>query len=213
MTTENGDLKPNTDENGKPINPEGNLDPNKGKETPAGGGGEPKPNKGNPPAERVVPNEYNLSLPQDSVLDEERVSEVKAFAKAQKLTNDDAQAILERDNAFKAAIIEGQKGELEEEQKAWVEASKVDSEIGGEKYNENVELAKRVIDKVGTPAFKKALVETGLGDHPELIRFCARMGKHLKDDNFVLSGTAPTETKKSTADLFYGDSDKNKKKE
>ena len=171
----------------------------------------PKPDKpGKPEDDRKVPERYDLTIPTDSNLGDEHIDQVMAFARENKLTNDEAQKILEKDNAFKAAIIDGQKDELATSRKGWVESAKADSEIGGDKFDESTSLAKRVVDKFGTPAFKKAINESGLGDHPELIRLLTRVGKSLKDDDLVLAGAAPT-GKKSIEEVFYGNSKENKK--
>lgn len=208
MATENP--KPNNDgleDEGKPKG--GDPTPPKDQK-PEGDTGDPKP-KNEPKDDRTVPESYDLKLPKDSLIDESRIKEVADFAKSHKLTNDEAQAILERENAFKAAIIDGQQEELAATREKWIEDAKADSEIGGEKFDENIELAKRVVGKYGTPTLKKYLNETGLGDNPEVIRFMARIGKASKDDEFIHAGAAPA-AGRSMEDVFYGDS-KNKNKE
>lgn len=211
MSEKVDDPKHNNDGGDNGGKPKDDPKPKDGAENPSGDHSQPKPHDdGKPKDTRIIPESYELKIPKDSLLDEGYVKEVAAFAKSHKLTNDEAQAILERENAFKAAIIEGQQEELEKSQDAWIEETKKDNEIGGDKYEESTALAKRVVDKFGTPAFKKALIDTGLGDHPEVIRIFMRMGTHLKDDSFIRPGDAPT-GKRSMEDVFYGNSNKDKK--
>lgn len=204
------DPKPNNDGSGNGGKPGDDPKPNNGAGNKPDDGGHPTPIK--PEDSRKVPDKYDLKIPKDSILDEGHIEKVTAFAKANKLTNDEAQGILDKDNAFKASVIEGQQEELAKSQAAWIEEAKKDTEIGGDKFAENAALAQRVVDKFGTPAFKKALIDSGLGDHPEVIRIFQRMGKQMKDDEFIMSGSAPT-GKKSMEDVFYGDSNKNKKEQ
>lgn len=212
MTTENNDdPKLNNDGDGKDGKPEGDPKPNDGAGKPEGGSGQPKPDKeGKPEDTRVVPEEYKLSVPKASEEDKARIEKVVDFAKSHKLTNDEAQALLERDIALEAAIIERQHVALDEAQVKWIEDTKSDGEMGGEKYDETVQLAKMAVDKLGTPLFKKLLNETKQGDHPEMVRFCSKVGRLMKDDKFELAGSAPTE-KKSMAEVFYGNQNKDKK--
>lgn len=150
--------------------------------------------------------EYELKLPKDSQLSVEKVSEVKEFAKTNKLTNEQAQAILERENAVIAGFKESQQAEYEAETKKWIDAVKSDKELGGEKFKETSEVARRAIEKLGSEAFKKALNDTGLGNHPELIRFAYNVGKILQDDKFEEGQSFKKGGRKSTAEVLFGPS-------
>jgi len=88
--------------------------------------------------------------------------------------------------------------------KDWVDEAKSDKEIGGEKFDENVGLAKRAIDRYGTPKLVEVLQSTGLGNHPEFIRLLTRVGKLIAEDS-PGGGTAPTGEDESAADILYPD--------
>lgn len=159
--------------------------------------------------ERIVPEKYDLKLPDGAVVDAATLEKVSAYAKENKLTNEEAQAILNRDNANIASFVEAQKEQLANTSKEWLETMKVDQEIGGETFVKNVELAKRVIDRFGTDDFKKALNETGFGNYPELVRVLVRIGKAMTDDQLVLAGSQAG-GKKSAVDVLYGKPTENK---
>jgi len=72
-------------------------------------------------------------------------------------------------------------------------AAKADKEIGGDKFEENVGVAKLAIDAYFTPEFKKFLNESGLGNHPEMIRGLAKAGAPLKPDGWVPGSKAITQ--------------------
>lgn len=137
------------------------------------------------------PEKYDLKLAEGSKLDAKAVDDIAAFAKSNGLSQDAAKALLERENQNREAYVEAQKQQLEEAQKQWVESIKADKEIGGDKLKESVEGGRRALEKFGSESLIKELDETGLGNHPELVRFLARIGKAMREDKVVLS-QAPT---------------------
>ena len=199
--------QPNNAGAGEKGEPAGEGTQHGGEPTPKGTvtPGTPEP-KGAPTDSRIVPSKYNLEIPTDSTLDESHVKGIIEFAKTNKLTNSEAQGILEREHDLKATMIEEQRDELESATEAWTEQTKNDAEIGGDHFDESIALASRVVEKFGTPAFKKALNESGLGNHPELIRIMHRVGKHLKDDSLVFSRSEGGGKGRSLEEVFYGDS-------
>jgi hypothetical protein len=64
-------------------------------------------------------------------------------------------------------------------------SSKTDQEFGGEKLSENLSVAKKALDAFGTPELRKLLDDSGLGNHPEVIRMMYRAGKAISEDRFV----------------------------
>src|SRR5690606_38901077 len=65
----------------------------------------------------------------------------------------------------------------------WADDAKADKEIGGDKWEATVVASRRAVDRLGTPALKEYLNATGGGNHPELIRFMAKVGAMIKEDN------------------------------
>ncbi|MEC7472463.1 MAG: hypothetical protein VX946_03765 [Pseudomonadota bacterium] len=47
----------------------------------------------------------------------------------------------------------------------------------------------KAIEKFGSPELRQVLNDSGLGNHPELVKFCHRIGKAISDDSLVLGGT------------------------
>lgn len=208
----NADPKLNNDGTGKVDDPKVDQDPLKPKgDTPKEGSQQDPKKEGLLTAERTVPQTYSLKMPEGSDENASGIESVTKFATEHKLTNEEAQAVLERDNTLKAAIIEGQKQELVTAQQNWIAQGKADAEIGGEKWDESVALAKRAVDKLGTPEFKQALNESGLGNHPELLRVFVRAAKLMQDDTLILAGSQSPKNEMSMADKFY-DNSKNKEK-
>ena len=67
----------------------------------------------------------------------------------------------------------------------WANQSKSDQEFGGESLDTNLEIAKQALNAFGTDALKSLLSESGLGNHPEIIRFMYRAGKAISEDSYV----------------------------
>ena len=150
-----------------------------------------------------APTAYELKLPEGSLLDESAVERTVSYAKERGLTNEQAQAILEREHGAVASYVEAQTKALQTKATAWVAEIKADKEIGGEKFNENVELAKRVIQKHAPENLKKVLNETGLGNHPDLVRMLVSIAKGGAEDKMVIPGAQPAGKPKSTAEILF----------
>lgn len=84
----------------------------------------------------------------------------------------------------------------------WVNEAKSDKEIGGDNFNENVGMAKRAIDKFGTPALVEVLNQTGLGNHPEFIRLLTRVGKTIAEDD-PGAASAASGKDRTPAEILY----------
>ena len=174
---------------------------------------EPKPDEKPQPAQPVVPEKYDLKLPEGSKLDASHTEKIAAFAKERGFTQEQAQALLERDHANSLA-----QQKLQEEQKAaawdrWQQESKADKEIFGgseETFGKNVDLAKRglkLIDSDGS--IKKFLDDTGLGNHKAVIKTFMSLAKMSADDKMVLPGSQST-PQKTDAEILYGKSNEQK---
>ena len=149
-----------------------------------------------------APEKYDLKLPEGSLLEAGELEKTAALAKARGLSNEDAQALINEQSKLLDSHAGKQKAIWAEETGKWIGIAKADPEIGGEAFNGNAEVAKRVIDRYGSDSLKIGLSETGFGDHPELIRMMVRIGRSMSEDQLVLPGSkAPAEV--STADKLY----------
>ena len=159
-------------------------------------------------AKSKKPDSFELKLPEGSKLSKADADEIAAFAKEQGLSQEQAQKQLERESKLAAGFEVKSLEQLKEATGQWLEAVKTDKEIGGEGFQKNAELAKRVVTRFGTPEFKAELERTGLGNHPELVRVFVRIGQSMSDDQFVQPGSQTTTQKQSLASKFYGDEKK-----
>lgn len=149
------------------------------------------------------PDKYELKLPESSLLDPSITERISAYAKEKGLSNEAAQELIDRENQVVTSYHEAQLQQVEGIKGQWVKDAEADKEIGGEAFKENIELAKRVIDKFGSDAFKAALNETGFGNHPEVIRIFTKIGKLMAEDKLVLAKTQSAGSK-PMEEVFYG---------
>ena len=67
----------------------------------------------------------------------------------------------------------------------WRSECQCDTEIGGPQMAANLARAREVMRTFGSPALRELLDESGLGDHPEVVRFFVRIGKAVGEGNYV----------------------------
>ena len=85
----------------------------------------------------------------------------------------------------------------------WETAAKADTEIGGDKFDTNVAVAKHTLDKFFPASIKTFLNDTGMGSHPDVIRTMVKIAKALGEDKLVTVGTQDG-GKVPLAEKFYG---------
>jgi hypothetical protein len=151
----------------------------------------------------AVKEEIALKLANDSLIDEGVLKSVEEFAKANNLSNESAQKLLDNQNDLIKDYISYQQEEYQKEVSSWVDKLKSDKDFGGEKFNENVELAKMAFQKYADTETKELFEEKGYGNYPGLVKLFARIGRELQGDTFV-KGISSSQAPRSIEDLFYG---------
>ena len=115
-------------------------------------------------------------------LDPEVLTAFGDVAKELNLPQEAAQKVLDK----VAPVIQARQAKAAEDVKLdWANQSQSDKEFGGESLNNNLEIAKQSLNAFGTDSLKSLLQETGLGNHPEVIRFMYRAGKAISEDSYV----------------------------
>ena len=163
--------------------------------------------KGNKP-----PAEYKLAKPENSLLSDESVAKIAEYAKTHGLSQKQAEAQLERENQVLTEARKSYEAEnnakMTQVQESWIATAKSDKEYGGQEFPKNVELAKRVLEKYGTPEFKAILEDSkqgGFGNHPELVRVLVRIGKAMSEDQLVTASAQGGKKEVSAAEKLYGE--------
>lgn len=154
-----------------------------------------------PVAAATVPDKYELKLP-SGYTDATVIGRVEEFAKANKLTQEQAQAHLDKTVGELLSYREKVSSDIQRTVEGWQTATKADKEIGGESLVRSLELSKKVITRFGSPELVDYLDKTKLGDNPEFIRIFKRIGEAMKEDDFIQPGSEQG-NKKTGADKFY----------
>lgn len=157
------------------------------------------------PAEEVkpvVPEKYEFKSPAEGKeLDAGVMGSLGEVAKELGLSQENAQKIVDK----MAPVLEGRQQEaLTQARQQWAEQAKADKEFGGDKLPENLALAKKALDTFGTPELNTLLRDSGLGNHPEIIRAFVKAGKAISQDTIATKdGGSQNATDKSAVDILY----------
>jgi hypothetical protein len=107
--------------------------------------------------------------------------------------------------------IEHQKSEQDRSTKAWTDtmaewksSASNDKEFGGANLTASLGTAKTAVDSFGSAEFKEMLELTGVGNHPEMVRFLVKVGKVVQDDK-ILQGSGTTGSPPDPAKRLFPD--------
>jgi len=146
-----------------------------------------------------APEAYaDFTLPEGVTLDSEVVAAFGKTAKALNLPQDKAQQVISEIAPVLKARGEATVTKVRADMLA---ASKADKDIGGDKFDTNVGLAKLAMETHFSKDFNDFLNQTGLGNHPEMIRGLAKIGKPLAPDGWV-PGSKDAQTKGDARGLY-----------
>ncbi|SAL47416.1 hypothetical protein AWB74_02130 [Caballeronia arvi] len=155
--------------------------------------------EGDKPTEAAKPVEYtDFKVPEGVKLEGEAFDELKAYAKEKGLSQEDAQKLVDlgvkQAREFNSRIADHVKTQTAE----WAKQAQTDKEFGGDKLPENLAAAKQALDQFGSPELKSLLNESGLGNHPEVIRFMVKAGKAISEDGRIVTGAAGQKDRNAT---------------
>lgn len=137
-----------------------------------------------------VPESYDLQMPEGLELDKAAADEFTAIAKELKLDQPTAQKLAD-------VAAKMQQRQMETHQKlveTWVEQVKTDKDIGGDKLDENLGVARKALETFGTPELRDVLNATGFGNHPAIIKAFFKVGKAISEDRFVTGAPKGADT-------------------
>ncbi len=146
-----------------------------------------------------APESYEFKAPEGVQFDDTVIGAFSEVAKELNLPQDQAQKVLDK---MAPVIAARQLEQFQAARVAWGEAAKTDKEFGGEKLAENLGVAKKAMDTFATPELRALLDESGLGNHPEVIRMFYRTGKAISEDRFV-GGKQGQQAPQSVAQRMY----------
>lgn len=194
-------------EGGQGTPPEGGQQPGQqpGSEpgTPPQGEGNGESTDGNATGAPAAYSDF--VLPDGVELDSGLYERATPVFKEMGLTQEQAQKFVSLYADQIQASHESQVESFNQTTQEWLDNAKADKEIGGDKFDENIALAKEALGKFGTPELATLLNDTGVGNHPEIIRILTKVGALLKEDQPGGGGNNAGE-KPDRATILYGTS-------
>lgn len=155
----------------------------------------------------VVPEAYSFSnLPDGYSISDEQLAAFSPVLKelgltqeqADKLVAFDVQRSLAAQEASQQQAVEFRNKQVGE----WETALRGDAEFGGANFDANVAVAKQALEAYGTPELSAMLSESGLGTHPEVVRFFHKVGKELGEGKLHRTTTEVPKTEMTIVDAF-----------
>lgn len=147
-----------------------------------------------------APEEYEaFEVPEGIQINPELGEKFQEAAKKMNLTQEQAQEFITMQSEYALA----QQNLVIEQRNAWADEVRADKELGGSKLNSTLASAGKALDKYGSPELRGLLDESGLGNHPLMVRFFNEVGKSVSED--TLEGGDVPESKKSPAEILFGD--------
>lgn len=167
--------------------------------TAAGDAGNPPPADTAQAKPAGAPESYEFQAPEGVQFDDAVIGAFAEVAKELDLPQDRAQIVLDR----MAPLLQSRQVERIEAARAeWKASSEADKEFGGEQLAENLGTAKKALDVFATPELRGLLNESGLGNHPEVIRLFYRVGKATSEDNKVVTGQGGQDNRNDARRLY-----------
>jgi len=138
----------------------------------------------------AVPEKYEFKAPEGFSVDEKTVETITPIFKelgisqegAQKLVDSYAPVIKQQMEAAIESQRQQSQTEFKSLVKGWEEESK---KILGTEFDKKIGVMAKVLDKAGTKELRQLLNDTGVGNHPELIKFVLKIGEMISEDSFV----------------------------
>lgn len=147
-----------------------------------------------------APEKYEpFNPPEGGQLDAAVMDQFAEAARELNLPQTKAQQLIDK---MAPVMVARQAEQVEAMRTEWATQSTADKEFGGEKLSENLAVVKTAMTQFATPEFTNLMNETGLGNHPEVIRVMYRVGKAMSEDK-VVTGGIPASGTRTTADLLY----------
>ncbi len=161
----------------------------------------------------VPEGEYKVDgLPEGTVIDDKAMAAVTPLAKELGLSNEGFSKLA---NVYASEVLPGVvekynddlQREVVAQHAAWgqetVELIKTDPVFKGSQLKDVQQVAAKTLDRFGGDKFRSFLDETGLGNHPDMVRFAYLAGTAISEDTTFERGGAVSEPK-SRVDKYYG---------
>lgn len=152
-----------------------------------------------PPA---VPEKYEFKVPDGVQIDTALLEKVEPILKGKSFSQEEAQQLVDFYTETRTAEVKAQQDAWVNQVNGWAESVRKDPEMGGQNFDATITAAQKAVAALGTPELKAMLHQTGMGSHPEVVRYFAEVGKRMAED-VIHKGGAADQGPASIALKFY----------
>lgn len=160
-------------------------------------------------AKGEVPETYELTAPEGIILDPALIEAATPIFKDMGLSNDQANKLMPIAAQMAQRIGDNLNQQILDsvatERANWLNTAKNDPEIGGQNWDANLVTAAKGLDTLGFvkgSPLRNLLDESGLGNHPEMIRAFVKVGKAIGEDGFE-RGAGSAAIIRDKAEILY----------
>lgn len=136
-------------------------------------------------APEATANDYSIDYPEGHEVFNDVKTSFEDLVKTVGLNKEQAQKLVELGMNQSQQIIAAQDAKKAAEVAQWEASTKADKELGGDRLTETLSVAGKALEQFTTPEFKQLLNQTGIGNHPEMIRMFYKIGQSISEDNLV----------------------------
>lgn len=162
--------------------------------------------KGDADGNKDAPGEYDeFTIPEGMELDKGAMDTFKPIAKELGLSQDQAQKLVDvysNANADAQSTLATQIDALHE---SWKQEVKDDPILGGVKFDETIATARTFINGYGDQKLTDVLNETGLGNHPAVVKLFYKLGRSVAEDNVNIGAIRGQTGEISAANKMFPD--------
>lgn len=160
------------------------------------------------PVQPKAPEKYEpFKLAEGQELDTEAFALAEPVFRKLNLTQENAQSLVDTFGGIMQSLEKRIETERAETVAGWLKTAKADTEIGGAKWAKSIKDAQGIIGRYADNEFKVFLEQTGLTNHPGLIKMLARAGARMSEGTFEnAGGGSGMKAEKSLEEIFYGKS-------
>ncbi len=151
-----------------------------------------------------APEKYDdFAIPEGFTMNEIALEGFTPLAKEAGMNQENAQKMIDLFVKVQNDTVKAADDQFNEESDRNVASIKSDNEIGGDNFSDNIKIANRVISSFGNKDVRDALTQSGLGNHPEIVRMFLKIGNAMGEDSFVDSHNQTDTTEKTFAERLY----------
>jgi hypothetical protein len=174
------DSKSETADTGKTetVAAEGDKSDGKADTKEAAKGDEKKP-------DAKAPTDIEVKFPDGWETDNEALAKFKPLAKDLGLDSAKAQKLVDLFVDATSKAGEARQAKNEATLDGWLKDAKADKDIGGAKWDGTVANVRRVVREFGDDQLRSLFNDTGIGDHPAVLRFLNKLGSRMAEDKFA----------------------------